>query len=157
MTPLSARSRPVMILRIVDLPEPLAPRMILVWPETSVKLMFFSTTLSSKASCTWSNITTGAPCSLRISSAVWPSAVVGTGISSMSVHRRDQNLGHEEVDGNHRHRSGHHRHRGRLADALRPALGPQPDVARGGDDDEPEHERFDDAHPQVLRVERLGH
>ena len=29
-----------MILRIVDLPEPLAPRMILVCPEISVKLMF---------------------------------------------------------------------------------------------------------------------
>ena len=38
-TPASARSRPVMIFRIVDFPEPLAPRMILVCPVSSVKLM----------------------------------------------------------------------------------------------------------------------
>ena len=61
ITPASGLSRPVMIFRIVDLPEPLAPRMILVCPLISVKLTSFSTTLSSNASYTWSNMITGAP------------------------------------------------------------------------------------------------
>ena len=39
-TPASERSSPVMIFRIVDFPEPLAPRMIFVWPLMSVKLRF---------------------------------------------------------------------------------------------------------------------
>ena len=51
-TPASARSSPVMIFSEVDLPEPLAPRMILVWPLSSVKLTSFSTTFSSNASST---------------------------------------------------------------------------------------------------------
>ena len=69
-TPSSARSSPVMIFRIVDFPEPLAPRMIFVWPLIRVKLMSLSTTFSSNASLTRSNTMTGAPVSLRISLAV---------------------------------------------------------------------------------------
>ena len=53
--------QPGMSFRIVDFPEPLAPRMIFVWPVISVKLMSCSTTFSSNASDTWSNTTTGAP------------------------------------------------------------------------------------------------
>jgi hypothetical protein len=37
---------------MVDFPDPLAPRMILVRPLSSVKLTSFSTTFSSNASCT---------------------------------------------------------------------------------------------------------
>ncbi len=51
-----------MSFRIVDLPEPLAPRMTFVCPGSSVKLTSFSTTLSSKASDTLSSTMTG--CSL---------------------------------------------------------------------------------------------
>ena len=45
MTPASGLSRPRISFRIVDFPEPLAPRMIFVCPVSSVKLMFRSTTL----------------------------------------------------------------------------------------------------------------
>jgi hypothetical protein len=51
-TPASAFSRPVMILSDVDFPDPLAPRMILVCPFSSVKLTSRSTTFSSNASST---------------------------------------------------------------------------------------------------------
>ena len=44
--------------------------------------------------------------------------------------------------------------RRRLADARGAAGRPQTDVARDRHDDEPEHERLDDAHPDVLHVER---
>ena len=50
-----------MIFRIVDFPAPLAPRMIFVWPVSSVKLTSFRMTFSSNASDTWSSMTTGAP------------------------------------------------------------------------------------------------
>src|SRR3954463_4691514 len=114
-----------MIFSVVDLPEPLAPRMIFVWPEISVKLMFLRITLSSKASCTWSNTTTGAPGSLRISSTV-----CGVALSSMSVKQFDQHLCDEVIGGNPPHRSGDDRHCRRLADALRAAARPQPHVTR---------------------------
>ena len=66
-TPPSAFSRPRISFRIVDLPAPLAPRMILVWPLISVKLTSRRITLSSKASDTLSNTTMGAPVASRIS------------------------------------------------------------------------------------------
>ncbi len=46
---------PRMSFRIVDLPEPLAPRITFVCPGSSVKLTSFNTTLSSKASDTLSH------------------------------------------------------------------------------------------------------
>src|SRR4051812_47776439 len=134
-----------MIFRIVDFPDPLAPRMIFVWPVISVKLMLVSTTFSSKASFTWSKTTTGAPRSLRMSSA--DSSVV---VVSTSVQQLDEQLRHEEVGGDHRHRPRHHRDRRRLADTLCAAAGPEPDMAGDGDDDEAEHERLDQPHPHVL-------
>ena len=77
---------------------------------------------------------TGAPGSLRISSAVGSrGSRVGTCIAR-SVQQRDQHLGHEEIDRDHRHRSGDHGDGGRLADALRAAAGPQADVAGDRDD-----------------------
>ena len=54
IVPPSGFSRPRISFRIVDLPEPLAPRMILVWPGSSVKLTSCRTTLSSNASDTLS-------------------------------------------------------------------------------------------------------
>ena len=48
-----------MSFRIVDLPEPLAPRITFVCPGSSVKLTSFNTTLSSNASDTLSTTTTG--------------------------------------------------------------------------------------------------
>ena len=55
IVPPSGFNRPSMSLRIVDLPEPLPPRMTLVWPGSSSKLTSFRTTLSSKASETLSS------------------------------------------------------------------------------------------------------
>ena len=54
-----------------------------------------------------------------------------------------------------RDRPRDHRHRRRLADALRAARRPQADVAGDRHDDEPEHERLDEPHPDVLHVEAL--
>ena len=50
-----------MIFSVIDLPAPLAPSMIFVWPDSSVKLTSFKMTLSSNASDTWSSMTMGAP------------------------------------------------------------------------------------------------
>ena len=47
--PPSGFHKPRMIFRIVDLPEPLAPRITFVCPGMSVKLTSFNATLSSKA------------------------------------------------------------------------------------------------------------
>ncbi|MNC86966.1 hypothetical protein D3C83_26570 [compost metagenome] len=61
MTPESGRSRPTMSLRIVDFPAPDAPRKILVWPVSSVKLTSRRITFSSNARLTLSNMTMGDP------------------------------------------------------------------------------------------------
>ena len=55
IVPPSGFSKPRISFRIVDFPEPLPPRMILVWPGSSAKLTSFRTTLSSKASETLSS------------------------------------------------------------------------------------------------------
>ncbi len=59
MRPESGASNPRISFSTVDLPEPLAPRKILVNPGKILKLMPSSTTLSSKARRTSSNTTTG--------------------------------------------------------------------------------------------------
>ena len=59
IVPPSGFQRPRISFRIVDLPEPLAPRITFVCPGSSVKLTSFSTTLSSKASDTLSSTMTG--------------------------------------------------------------------------------------------------
>jgi len=48
--PPSALISPSRIFKVMDLPAPLAPRMIIVWPASSLKLTSLSTTFSSKAS-----------------------------------------------------------------------------------------------------------
>ena len=60
-TPSSGFSNPRISFRIVDFPEPLAPRMIFVCPVSRVKLMFLRITFSSNASDTLSSITIGEP------------------------------------------------------------------------------------------------
>ena len=134
-SPASARSRPTMIFRIVDFPDPLAPRMIFVRPFGTTKLTPRSTTFSSNARATLSNAITAGAC---------------------LCHRRQsqqqhENLRDEEVGRNHGHRAGNHRHRRRSTDALRAAGRPQADVARDGDDHEAEHERLDEPLIDVLR------
>jgi hypothetical protein len=57
--PVSGLSRPTISFRIVDFPDPLAPRMIFVWPGSSEKLTSLSTTFSSNASETLSKTTAG--------------------------------------------------------------------------------------------------
>jgi hypothetical protein len=68
ISPPSGRSRPSSSLRMVDFPEPLAPRMIFVCPAGSVKLISLSTTFSSKASDTRSSASTGSADPVRLPS-----------------------------------------------------------------------------------------
>src|SRR5438093_1386660 len=115
-----------MILSAVDFPEPLAPRMIFVCPLMSVKLRSRRTTLSSKASCTRSNTTTGAPTSASTCFAVRPLAVafMSAGIDREYEDLRDEEVCRDDCDG-----SGDDRQRRRLADTLRAAARPQPDAS----------------------------
>src|SRR5438874_10328015 len=142
-----------MILSAVDFPDPLAPRMIFVCPLMSVKLRSRRTTLSSKASCTRSNTTTGAPTSASTCFAVRPLAVafMSAGIDREYEDLRDEEVCRDDCDG-----SGDDRQRRRLADTLRAAARPQPDVTRDSHDDESEDERLDEPHPHVLHVQTLG-
>jgi hypothetical protein len=59
ISPPSGFNRPRISFRIVDFPEPLAPRMIFVWPGSSEKLTSRSTTFSSNANDTFVNTTAG--------------------------------------------------------------------------------------------------
>src|SRR6184192_44888 len=149
-TPASAFNSPTMILSAVDFPDPLAPRMIFVCPLMSVKLRSRRTTLSSKASCTRSNTTTGAPTSASTCFAVRPLAVafMSAGIDREYEDLRDEEVCRDDCDG-----SGDDRQRRRLADTLRAAARPQPDVTRDSHDDESEDERLDEPHPHVLHVQ----
>src|SRR5512145_1993118 len=124
----------MMILSVIDLPDPLAPRMIFVCPFLSVKLMSRSTTLSSNASLTCSSAMTGASGWLRR-----VSRCASVSMAMVSVQQRDQEARNEEVHGDDGHRPDHHRHSRGLADALGAARRAQPDMAGDADNDEPEH------------------
>src|SRR5690348_16087604 len=133
MTPESGLSRPRISFRIVDLPAPLAPRMSLVRPVISVKLTSRRITLSSNASDTLSNTTIGEP---------GPSASSSAGDRLLAnaiclIQQRNQQPGHEEIDGNHRDRRGDDRVGGRPSDSLRAAARAQAHVAANGDDGKP--------------------
>src|SRR5262245_61362827 len=134
-----------MILRVVDLPDPLAPRMIFVWPLMSVKLQSFSTTFSAQASMTWLNTMTGAPLSLSICFAVRPD--VTTAIRS--VEELDEDLRHEEVGRDDGNRPRNHRQRRRAPDAGGAARRAHSDVARDRDDEEAEHKGLRQPHPRI--------
>jgi hypothetical protein len=76
IAPLSGFRNPRINLRMVDLPDPLAPRISLVWPGSSSKLTSFSTTLSSKASDTRSIRTTGPSAVVAASDLIGPEVSV---------------------------------------------------------------------------------
>src|ERR1700722_11147547 len=93
-SPASAFSSPRRIFNEIDLPAPLAPRMILVCPDLSVKLTSLRITFSSKASETWSNTTTGASAPFTS----WPAEGSGfDGAMVELVQQLDQHLPDEEV------------------------------------------------------------
>src|SRR5439155_20660335 len=105
---------------------------------------------SSNARHTWSNTIIGPPKPrASLSNAARSSA------TAMSIEKNDEDLGHHEIHGDHRHRTGDDRQLGGVADALRAAGGAQPDVAADRHDREAEEDRLDDAHPDVLHVESL--
>ena len=79
--PESGHSRPLASFSRTDFPVPAGPRIICVWPRSTEKLMFFSTTFSSNAIDTSSNATTG-PGWLVIASPDW-SVTVAVGIGSL--------------------------------------------------------------------------
>src|SRR5437016_6636932 len=142
-----------MILSAVDFPDPLAPRMIFVCPLMSVKLRSRRTTLSSKASCTRSNTTTGAPTSASTCFAVRPLAVA---FMSAGIDREYEDLRDEEVCSDHCDGTGEDRQRRRLAATPRAAASPRPAVTRDSHDDEAHYERLDAPHPELLHVQSLG-
>src|SRR5436305_14873410 len=98
-----------MIFSVIDLPDPLAPRMIFVRPLPSVKLTSRSTIFSSNASCTCSSATTGCPFAL---------------VEELNEHLRDEEVHRDDGD-----RSGDDGDRRRLTDALRAAARAKADVA----------------------------
>ena len=69
MCPPSGFSSPRISRRIVDLPAPLAPRKILVWPVFNVKDTFRRISLSSNASDTLSKTMIGPPGPMASSSS----------------------------------------------------------------------------------------
>src|ERR1700722_13721899 len=150
--PASALSSPRRIFSEIDLPAPLAPRMILVCPDLSVKLTSLRITFSSKASDTWSNTTTGA----SVSFTAWPAEGRGGDGSMVElVEQLDQHLADEEVDGDHRHRPGDDGHGRGAPDPLGPAARPEADMARDRHDHETKGEWLDDSHPDILHVQTL--
>ena len=149
----AGRSSPSARRRMVDLPAPLAPRKIFVWPVCSVKLTSRRITFSSNARLTMSKTTIGPPKARASSSSA---ERVACGLAT-SVDQHDQDFRHHEVHGDDRHRARHDRQLRRVADALRAAGRPQPDVAADRHDGEPEEHRLDQPHPDVLDVEPLDH
>src|SRR5262249_39629064 len=131
-------------------PEPLAPRMIFVWPRSSVKLTSRNTTLSSKASETWSKTTIGGMppdgCAARRAS---------TAVIAISVQELHQQRRQEEVGGDDHHRSGDDRVGGGPSDALRAARRPHADVTPDRADHEAEHHRLDQTLPRVAQEEAV--
>src|SRR5262245_6263124 len=140
-----------MIFRMVALPDPLAPRMIFLWPAPRSKLTSFNTTLSSKASCTWSKATTGwSPFFGGRRAFIAAVASCSISINQRNHHSRDEEIHRDDAD-----RSDDNGLRRRNADSLGASDRPQPDVAGDADDDEAQDERLHQAHPDILHVERL--
>src|SRR5215471_13428657 len=107
MRPESGLSKPSVKRRIVDLPAPLAPRKIFEWPGSSVKLTPRRITFSSNERVTFSKTIV---CS-----------------AATSVHQDEEDLRHEKIHGNHRHRAGDDGELRRVADPLCPSRGPHAD------------------------------
>ena len=119
--------------RMVDFPAPLAPRNTLVCPVCSVKLTSFRITFSSNARCDAVEHDDRPAEAERLVEQRRPASAV---VPSPSVHQHDEDLGHQVVNGNHRHRAGDDRVGGRAADPLGAAARPHPDVAADADDRE---------------------
>ena len=89
--------------------------MILVWPASRVKLMFRSTTASSKASDTSSKTTIGA------SGSTAPVGLAYGQSQTSLIEQRDQQTRDEKVHSNHRYRRCHDGIGSGATDALRSA------------------------------------
>ena len=138
---------------MVDFPAPLAPRMIFVWPGSSVKLTSRRMTLSSKASDTLSK-TIGRPVRsgpsfelLRVANRVGRhqyNSVISTRVTKKSTAITATDAATTAL----------------VVARPTPCVPPvvrKPDVTADRDDHEAEEERLDQPHPRILQVERLGH
>ena len=138
-----------MSFRIVDLPEPLAPRITFVCPGSSVKLTSFNTTLSSKASDTLSTTTTGWSCVSGLANVAVPEVSYAHPTYSNVI----SNLRHEEVHRDHCNRRGHDGVGRGPTDALGTALGAKSHMTANGHDDISKAERLDNPHPRIVEVQ----
>ena len=146
ISPPSGLSSPRISFRMVDFPEPLAPRMILVCPRSSVKLTSRRMTVSSKASDTRSRTSTGGSSAAGVLNGVGRvgrtrSRQYSSVMRSCVTNRSTAITATDEAT------------TALVVARPTPCVPPlvrKTDMATDGDDGEAEAERLDQSHPDVV-------